>query len=71
MSQGAGSRKFGFDGVFDSGTTQEQVQSNASGLSGSMPVGWKCYSRDGQQYFYNPATRTTQWAPPLLRCRRT
>ncbi|KAL1526140.1 hypothetical protein AB1Y20_014868 [Prymnesium parvum] len=42
----------------------------ASGLSGSMPVGWKCYvSADGQQYFFNPATRTTQWTPPLLRYR--
>ena len=40
----------------------------ASGMSASMPTGWRRFSSlDGRPYFFNPATGTTQWEPPILR----
>ena len=46
--------------------------SSASGLSASMPVGWRRFSSlDGRPYFFNPNTNATQWEPPILRYEMT
>ena len=46
--------------------------SSASGLSASMPVGWRRFSSlDGRPYFFNPNTNGTQWEPPILRYEMT